>query len=56
MENVENRARQLGANLIRADTFNFQGEDFYRKLGFTQIGEYKSETDGFSEHFFIKLL
>ena len=54
MKEIEKRAQLLGANIIRLDTFNWQGRDFYRSLGYEEFGFYESKADGFSEHFFIK--
>jgi GNAT superfamily N-acetyltransferase len=56
MEAVEERACKLGANIIRLDTFDWQGAGFYPKLGYERVGFYESEDDGFSEHFFVKRL
>lgn len=53
---IEEEARALGANMIRLDTFDWQGADFYKKLGYEQVGMYESEIDGFSEFFFLKRL
>ncbi|HLQ97523.1 MAG TPA: GNAT family N-acetyltransferase [Candidatus Dormibacteraeota bacterium] len=54
MREVEKRAELLGANMIRLDTFNWQGRDFYRSLGYEEVGFYENKEDGFSEHFFLK--
>lgn len=51
---MERRAKELGANMIRVDTFDWQGKDFYTKLGYEQIGYYTNEEDNFSEYFFLK--
>ena len=56
LREAERRAKTLGANIIRLDTFNWQGREFYKKLGYEEIGEYSSQEDGFSEHFFVKRL
>ncbi len=56
LERVEEEALKLGANMIRLDTFNWQGRDFYRSLGYEEVGSYKNDLDGFSEHFFLKRL
>ena len=56
MKEVENRARTLGANMIRLDTFNWQGRSFYHSLGYEEVGSYENKVDGFSEHFFLKRL
>lgn len=56
MQEVEKRANLLGANMIRLDTFNWQGRDFYSSLGYEEVGTYENKVDGFSEHFFLKRL
>jgi len=56
MQEVEKRAILLGANMIRLDTFDWQGKEFYEALGYEQVGHYKNEQDGFSEYFFLKRL
>ncbi len=56
MAALEKRAAGLGANLIRLDTFDWQGAEFYRRLGYEQVGMYEHATDGFSEYFFLKRL
>lgn len=56
MKEIEGRAKLLGANMIRLDTFNWQGRDFYRSLGYEEVGSYENKTDNFSEHFFLKRL
>lgn len=56
MKEVEKRAKLLGANMIRLDTFNWQGRDFYSSLGYEEVGKYENKVDGFSEHFFLKRL
>lgn len=40
MKEVEKRAELLRANMIRLDTFNWQGRDFYRSLGYEEVGFY----------------
>ena len=56
LKEAEKRAKALGANMIRLDTFNWQGREFYKKLGYEEVGQYASPEDGFSEHFFVKRL
>lgn len=51
---IEKRAKELGANTIRLDTFNWQGKDFYLAEGYEQVGFYENKEDGFEEYFFIK--
>jgi ribosomal protein S18 acetylase RimI-like enzyme len=54
METLENRAVKAGINMIRLDTFNWQGYEFYIKLGYELVGKYRNEIDNFSEYFFLK--
>ena len=56
MNEIETRAKLLGANIIRLDTFDWQGRDFYRSLGYEEVGSYESKIDNFSEYFFLKRL
>ena len=56
MKEIERRAELLGANMIRLDTFNWQGRGFYLSLGYEEVGSYENKIDGFSEHFFLKRL
>lgn len=51
---MEKRAKDMGANTIRLDTFNWQGKDFYEALGYTCVGKYENAEDGYSEYFFLK--
>ncbi len=54
MKEVEERAKKLGAKMIRLDTFNWQGKDFYKALGYEEVGRYESKEENFSEYFFLK--
>lgn len=54
MAQVERRAKDLGANLIRLDTFDWQGKAFYESIGYEIVGQYTCEEDGYSEYFFLK--
>lgn len=54
IEEVELRAKKIGANMIRVDTFNWQGRDFYLALDYEEVGSYENKIDNYSEHFFIK--
>ena len=51
---MEKRAKDMGVNTIRLDTFNWQGKDFYEALGYTCVGQYENAEDGYSEYFFLK--
>lgn len=54
IKEMERRAKELGANTIRLDTFDFQGKDFYLSLGYEQVGYYRNEKDNYEEYFFLK--
>ena len=54
MAEMERRAKELGANTIRLDTFSWQGKEFYEALGYQIVGHYENETDGYAEYFFLK--
>lgn len=54
MAEMERRAKKLGANTIRLDTFSWQGETFYRALGYEQVGHYANPEDRYEEFFFLK--
>lgn len=54
MEEMEKRAREMGANTIRLDTFSWQGKEFYEALNYQVVGSYENESDGYAEYFFLK--
>ncbi len=56
LREMERRAEAMGVNLIRLDTFDWQGYEFYKACGYEEVGRYTEPRDGFSEHFFIKRL
>lgn len=51
---MEKEAKLLGANMIRLDTFSWQGCEFYEILGYEKIGYYSNAIDNFEEYFFVK--
>lgn len=56
MEEMERRARAMGVNTIRLDTFSWQGKEFYEALGYSVVGSYENAADGYAEYFFLKQL
>ena len=56
MREMEARASAMGVNMIRLDTFDWQGKEFYEALGYEMAGHYENAEDGFSEFFFLKRL
>ena len=51
---MEKRAKAMGANTIRLDTFSWQGKEFYEALGYKAVGHYENAEDGYEEYFFLK--
>ncbi len=56
LSEVEKRAVGLGANMIRLDTFDWQGKEFYSAMGYELAGSYQNEKDKFGEYFFYKMM
>lgn len=54
MQEMERQAKEQGVNTIRLDTFNWQGTEFYKALGYEAVGHYTNEEDNFEETFFVK--
>lgn len=53
---MERRSEKMGVNMIRLDTFSWQGKEFYEALGYEVVGSYENAIDGFAEYFFLKRL
>ena len=51
---MEKRAKQMGINTVRLDTFSWQGKEFYQSLNYVIVGSYENPIDGYSEYFFLK--
>lgn len=51
---LESRAKKLGANTIRLDTFGYQGKEFYIAMGYEQAGFYRNDEDDYEEYFLVK--
>ena len=56
MREMEKRAAAMGVNMIRLDTYDWQGKEFYETLGYECVGHYENKEDGFSEYFYLKSL
>ena len=56
MREMEKRAAAMGVNMIRLDTYDWQGKEFYETLGYECVGSYENKEDGFSEYFYLKRL
>ena len=51
---MEKRAKEIGVNTIRLDTFSWQGKKFYESLNYEVVGSYENTADGYKEYFFMK--
>lgn len=56
LRELERRAGEMGVDLIRLDTFDWQGYEFYKACGYQEVGGYTNPQDGYSEYFFVKRL
>lgn len=54
IEEMEKRASAMGVNIIRLDTFSWQGKEFYEALNYEVVGSYENIIDGYAEYFFLK--
>ncbi|MDE7212970.1 MAG: GNAT family N-acetyltransferase [Anaeroplasmataceae bacterium] len=54
LQEMERRAKLLGVNTIRLDTFDWQGKEFYQAMGYEIVGSYKNDIDHYEEFFFLK--
>ena len=56
MQRAETEARSRGVTNVWLDTFGFQAEGFYRKLGYRQFGRLEDFPPGFSRIWLTKAL
>ncbi len=54
MAEIEKMAKERRVNLIRLDTFDWQGKEFYMSIGYELAGSYENKKDNYSEYFFYK--
>ena len=54
IKEMEKRAKAMGVNTIRLDTFDYQGKEFYIALNYEVVGHYENKEDGYAEYFFMK--
>ncbi|WP_020008137.1 GNAT family N-acetyltransferase [Salinicoccus albus] len=55
MKEVERQAIEIGAEIIRLDSFSWEGVGFYETLGYEVIGAFEIRA-GFKEYFYMKRL
>jgi GNAT superfamily N-acetyltransferase len=53
---AEREAAARGCSVVRVNTHTFQAPDFYRTLGYSEIGTAADAPAGYGEVFFAKLL
>ena len=56
MREMEKQAKAMGADMIRLDTFDWQGKEFYEALGYEAVGHYRNQDENYAEYFFLKRL
>ena len=54
IKEMEKRAKEMGVNTIRLDTFSWQGKEFYEALNYEIVGGYENKDDSYAEYFFLK--
>lgn len=54
IKEMEKRAKEMGVNTIRLDTFSWQGKEFYEALNYEIVGSYENKEDSYAEYFFLK--
>ena len=54
IKEMEKRAKEMGVNTIRLDTFSWQGKEFYEALDYEIVGSYENKDDSYAEYFFLK--
>jgi len=56
MRELEKRAREQGAKVIRLDAFDAPSAAFYHSIGYEELGQFTLNDDSYTEHLFIKQL
>jgi len=56
MREVEKRAREQGAKVIRLDAFDAPSAAFYHSIGYEELGQYTVNDGSYTEHLFVKHL
>ena len=56
MSELEKRAREQGAKVIRLDAFDAPSAAFYHSIGYQEIGQYTVKDGSYTEHLFVKHL
>ncbi|MGM0776136.1 MAG: GNAT family N-acetyltransferase [Bacillota bacterium] len=53
---AEKVAKEKGCTLMRLETFSFQAPDFYKKLGFVEMGKMENFPKGHTHYYLYKKL
>ena len=56
LQKMEKEAAELGATISMLDTFDFQAEGFYRKMGYTEFGRIRDFPKGRNRIYLSKAL
>jgi ribosomal protein S18 acetylase RimI-like enzyme len=56
LRSFESEAQKRGCRVLRVNTHSFQAPDFYRHLGYEEIGYAEDTPLGYGEHFLLKRL
>lgn len=56
MQKAEAFAREKGCTFMRLETYSFQAPEFYKKLGFKEMGKLENFPKGFSHFYMYKQL
>lgn len=54
IQQAEKVAKEKGCTLMRLETFSFQAPEFYKNLGFVEIGKLDNFPKGHTHYYFIK--
>jgi len=56
MRELEKRAREQGAKVIRLDAFDAPSAAFYHSIGYEELGKFTLTDGSYTEHLFVKQL
>jgi ribosomal protein S18 acetylase RimI-like enzyme len=56
MQELEKRAREQGAKVVRLDAFDAPSAAFYHSIGYEELGQFTLNDGSYTEHLFVKQL